>query len=88
MRGHKRALDRDYDFYVALEGGHERCGICGTGPKSRRLHRDHDHRTGKPRGLLCFRCNRNLPYYADAEWLDRAAAYLRRDSLEGGDDRA
>jgi hypothetical protein len=78
-RGHKRALDLSYEEYITLNGG-EHCGICERRRKDggRKLHRDHDHRAGKPRGLLCFQCNRALPYYADAEWLDRAAAYVRR----------
>src|SRR2546425_930891 len=38
------------------------CDICG-GKEQRRgwsLSRDHDHITGKRRGLLCTVCNRNL----------------------------
>lgn len=74
---HLKALDAPYEDYIALNGG-EQCGICDAPPKTKKLHRDHDHRTGQPRGLLCYRCNRNLPYYADAEWLRRAAAYIGR----------
>ena len=54
----------------------ERCWICGTPPKTRRLHIDHDHKTGKIRGLLCFRCNNALPSWVDAGWLIDAANYL------------
>ena len=75
---HLVALEVEYAEYVALNGG-EHCGICGTpGSSSRRLDRDHDHRTGKPRGLLHPRCNRALPNWITPEWLDAAAAYLRR----------
>jgi hypothetical protein len=57
----------------------ERCGICGCEPSSsRRLDRDHDHRTGEPRGLLCHRCNRTLGSQIDPAWLRRALAYLER----------
>ena len=38
------------------------CAICGK-PESyfkKRLAIDHNHRTGKVRGLLCYRCNRFL----------------------------
>jgi hypothetical protein len=33
------------------------CAICGNFPKKQRLDIDHDHKTGKVRGLLCKRCN-------------------------------
>ena len=57
------------------------CEICGRPPKpgGRALHRDHDHRTGKQRGQLCWTCNRFiLGKYATADKLEAAAAYLRR----------
>lgn len=75
---HLRALDLPYEEYVKLNGG-EQCGICDRPPKpGRRLHRDHDHRTGKPRGLLDFHCNVALRPYMTLEWIERAAIYLRR----------
>lgn len=58
----------------------ERCGICGGLPKTRRLHRDHDHRSGKMRGLLCFPCNAALRPYMTADWLRKAADYVDRSS--------
>lgn len=40
---------------------------------------DHDHDTGKVRGLLCSRCNLAIGHLRDdPESCDRAAAYLRR----------
>lgn len=76
---HMRALAIGYDEYVLLNGG-ERCGIClrVSGP-NRKLDRDHDHRTGAARGLLCSRCNRALPAWITPEWLRAAAAYLERN---------
>jgi hypothetical protein len=74
---HMSALDLPYDKYVKLNGG-EFCGICGKVPNGRRLDRDHCHSTGTPRGLLCWACNRQLRTWATAEWLEAAAAYLRR----------
>jgi hypothetical protein len=74
---HQLVLELPYEQWVERYG--ERCGICGRPPgPSRKLDRDHDHRTGQPRGLLCFRCNRALPVWVTAEWLRRAAAYLER----------
>lgn len=68
----------DYADFIAINGGSEACGICGT-PKRRRRHdRDHDHLTGNPRGLLCFRCNRHLPAWVTPMWLRAAADYLDR----------
>ncbi len=32
------------------------CDIC-KGNLSKGYHTDHDHRTGKPRGILCVNCN-------------------------------
>jgi hypothetical protein len=55
----------------------ERCGICGRPPgPNRRLDRDHDHKTGDARGLLCHRCNRGLPNWVTVDWLKRAIDYL------------
>lgn len=36
------------------------CAICGRPPKTKRLHVDHDHKTGKIRSLLCMMCNTKL----------------------------
>jgi hypothetical protein len=75
---HLKALELPYEQYVELNGG-EHCGVCGRAPtKTRRLDRDHCHKTGRPRGLACARCNRALPSWVTADWLDKAAAYLRK----------
>lgn len=48
----------DYDRMLADQNG--RCAVCGTaeyiGP-GKKPHIDHDHKTGKIRGLVCVRCN-------------------------------
>jgi len=70
-------LEVPYEQWVKRFG--ESCGICGRGPSpTRRLDRDHDHRTGEMRGLLCHLCNRNLPNHVDEAWLLRAATYVAR----------
>lgn len=70
-----------YDRMLAEQ--HGVCRICGRPPKVRRLHVDHDHKTGAVRGLLCFRCNRLIPTYLTAQRALDVAAYLADfDSLE------
>ena len=76
---HLVALDVGYDRYVELTGA-DRCSIClrERSEKDRRFDRDHDHRTGRPRGLLCHKCNRALASWVTPEWLRAAADYLER----------
>jgi hypothetical protein len=69
--------DEDYERMLEAQGGH--CALCPSTPKTKRLHVDHNHRTGTVRGLLCFRCNRGLPTYATSEWLRNAYGYVLRD---------
>lgn len=58
------------------------CAICGMDGKADRygiLCVDHDHATGKVRGLLCNSCNLGLSNFGDSPGrLEIAAAYLRR----------
>jgi hypothetical protein len=64
----------DYERMLAAQGGG--CAICGAKPKSRRLHVDHDHRTGTVRGLLCFQHNRAIPYYMTGQLALDIHAYI------------
>ncbi len=75
--------DADYERLLSEQGG--TCALCPTKPKTRRLHVDHDHATGKVRGLLCYRCNRALPAGLDAEWHVLAAFYLAAIQPHEGD---
>lgn len=69
--------DEGYEALLEAQGGG--CAICGNTPKTRRLSVDHNHRTGRVRGLLCYRCNRALPTYATSDWLEAAREYVLRD---------
>jgi len=53
------------------------CDSCGT--LSAGLHIDHDHNSGKARGMLCGGCNLALGHMKDSpERLRAGAAYLER----------
>ncbi len=54
-----------------------RCKICEKVVIYNKIHTDHDHKTGKVRGLLCCRCNHLLAGFDDAEFYGRAIEYLR-----------
>lgn len=73
----KAGLSREaYDALLERQDG--KCAICGSDPNGQgRLHIDHDHNTGRARGLLCSNCNPGLGYFKDdPELLGRAARYL------------
>lgn len=58
------------------------CGICRRGKDYQRLGVDHDHKTGRVRGLLCARCNAGLGMFLDNPLLlEQAAQYLRKSVM-------
>lgn len=63
-----------YNTLYSEQGG--RCAICGKA-QAKSLDMDHDHKSGKVRGLLCNNCNRGLGLFKDSpEVLRNAAKYL------------
>lgn len=68
----------EYDQLLSLQQG--KCAICkcsAPGGRTTKMHVDHDHATGKIRGLLCSKCNQMLGYANDlAGTLIAAAFYL------------
>jgi len=73
------------DYLVLLDAQHGGCVVCGRIPKNgQRLVTDHDHGTGKIRGLLCHDCNLTEgKYKGHPEWLERMAAYIRENGFHG-----
>jgi hypothetical protein len=65
-----------YDALFLAQQGH--CALCPSVPKTRRLHVDHDHKTSKVRGLLCYRCNNFLVAGNTVESARRVLAYLEQ----------
>lgn len=68
----------DYDRMLKDQNGC--CAICGSdksGNRSKNFMIDHDHGTGKVRGLLCRRCNQAIGAFDDnPDLLRKAADYL------------
>jgi hypothetical protein len=69
-----------YNWMLEAQGG--MCAICGGAPKeNRKLAVDHDHKTGRIRGLLCHKCNTSLGGFQDSPDILRSAIrYLKRTS--------
>jgi hypothetical protein len=74
---------QEYDALLVAQGG--ACKVCGAEPgihaagKSwvRRLAVDHDHETGRVRGILCLNCNNAIGQAKEsAERLRDLAEYL------------
>lgn len=65
------------EYNHKLENQRGVCAIC-TKPCStgNALAVDHNHKTGKIRGLLCFSCNRRLGIFENKEFISKAIQYL------------
>jgi hypothetical protein len=73
------------EFRAMSEAQDGKCAICGSNHagtrhgKKKTLAVDHDHETGKVRGLLCEACNQGIGKLKDdPEILMAAAEYLKR----------
>lgn len=81
-----RQLQADYgltleQYHMILTLQNNACAICGKTDEYRALCVDHDHKTGKVRGILCSSCNRALGYFHDrVDVLKKAMAYIEKNT--------
>jgi hypothetical protein len=68
----------EYESLLKKQGG--LCAICGGENNGKHLVVDHDHKTGKVRGLLCGGCNHALGFIEKRGWKEAATEYL----VDGG----
>lgn len=68
----------DYESLIAAQG--DACAICGGHERNGTLFSvDHDHDTGKVRGLLCRTCNAAIGLFQERiDLIESALSYLRR----------
>lgn len=67
-------IEQHHQIYLDQKGC---CALCGDSVAYDKIYTDHDHKTGKLRGLLCFGCNTGLGHLGDSlEGLQRAVEYL------------
>ena len=87
----RRARDLRNKYGITVEiweamydGQLGRCALCLTPlAEVTKICVDHDHATGRVRGLLCINCNHGLGKFKDSpEILRRAAAYVDTDARE------
>lgn len=77
-------------YYSRLKEQNDLCAICGQPETSMHpsqtsrvmpLSIDHNHVTGKVRGLLCWKCNTQLHVIErGGNWIEKASGYLRKHS--------
>ena len=67
------------EYKQKLDSQDKKCAICKTNLEmEKRTHLDHDHNTGKIRGILCWNCNGGLGNFSDdIERLKSAINYLK-----------
>lgn len=68
-------------FDQMLEAQGNVCALCGSdkpGGRWNRFFADHNHETGKARGVLCFHCNIAIGIIEarDYNWMNRVRKYL------------
>jgi len=75
IQRYKLTVEQHLEMYKNQNG---LCAICENPPKGKRpLCIDHNHKTGKVRGLLCYACNRALSILETEVLLAKSLEYLR-----------
>ncbi|KKL58809.1 hypothetical protein LCGC14_2221600, partial [marine sediment metagenome] len=69
-------LDGVLLMYILQNG---RCACCKQALAYDEVNIDHDHKTGKVRGLVCRRCNNLLAAFDDKIFFNNAIKYLNWD---------
>lgn len=64
------------EYYEMLKQQGHRCAICKRESKVRAMNIDHDHKTGKVRGLLCDGCNLSLGHFERKGFMEKVMQYL------------
>jgi hypothetical protein len=81
-RGYRGYAFTQQEYFEMLERQGGRCAICRKISKGTGLVIDHEHRSGKVRGLLCTKCNSGLGMFQDdPKRLTEAARYLKGGSI-------
>jgi len=64
------------DYNRIFLSQNKKCAICGIENFAPKI--DHDHKTGKVRGILCFNCNTGLGNFKDnIDYLNKAISDLK-----------
>lgn len=80
-KGHYEKAGIDPTLAEAARAAHDgKCECCGSGNRGRGWCVDHDHSTGRIRGILCHQCNTAIGQLGDTlESVLRAVKYLQRN---------
>jgi hypothetical protein len=83
-RAFKRNLKSKYslsaeDYIKMIEQQQNKCLICENEFSKKTFNHpcvDHNHETGKIRGILCRKCNLSISYIENPDFLQKALQYL------------
>ena len=79
QKKHKYGLNKE-DYYSLFKEQDNKCAICKISFDKTKAFVDHDHNTGKVRGLLCTKCNTLLGMANDdIKILQNALKYLKQN---------